>query len=730
MRKWKHSMLIRLMISFVTVALLGVTVLTVYAYVQARRTLTDSIFQTLEITAHLKDESIRRWVDEQQSDLVVVAQLPEVRSRAKRLASVHPEGSAYAMIQDQFADLLLNILTYQGDFAHLYFLSPEDGQILVATDSLWQGQYQDRSRYYIEGRERTFVQPVHSISLMDEPTITIATPVQDEGGQLLGVLATNLNLDELEAIMAELGGIEENLEIYLVDSSGSVISADALQAPIPAGGPSSLAIFATVVEHRSGGELYNNYAGEPVVGVYRWLDDLDVGLLAEIEQTAAFAPARRLAVLISASGVLGVLAISLVVYYITLRIVRPIQAITLAATEVAGGDLSRKAPVVTKDEVGTLARTFNRMTDELRAARSELEARVEERTQALEERSEQLQAAAEVARDAAAVSDINQLLHTTVDLITERFGFYHAGVFLVDDQHENVVLRAASSEGGQRMLARGHQLPIGGLGIVGYVADTGDPRIAIDVGDDAAFFDNPDLAETHSELAVPLKVVGQVIGVLDVQSDLPAAFSEEDIAIMEIVADQLAVAIQNARLLEQSQLALREVERLYTQRAADLWAERLEEWQYAFRYTGVDVETLPPEAESPEEGVQQARVPLKLRGRELGYIHVEQQADRPGWSHEDLGMLEDLGEQITLALDNARMIQESQQQAAREQIVAEITSRMRETLDVDTVLRTAIRNIGSTLNLSEVEVLMTSGVGGDSRPERNDGDVSDPDYDG
>jgi GAF domain-containing protein len=268
------------------------------------------------------------------------------------------------------------------------------------------------------------------------------------------------------------------------------------------------------------------------------------------------------------------------------------------------------------------------------------------------------------------------------------------------------------------------------LGIVGYVADTGDPRIAIDVGDDAAFFDNPDLAETHSELAVPLKVVGQVIGVLDVQSDLPAAFSEEDIAIMEIVADQLAVAIQNARLLEQSQLALREVERLYTQRAADLWAERLEEWQYAFRYTGVDVETLPPEAESPEEGVQQARVPLKLRGRELGYIHVEQQADRPGWSHEDLGMLEDLGEQITLALDNARMIQESQQQAAREQIVAEITSRMRETLDVDTVLRTAIRNIGSTLNLSEVEVLMTSGVGGDSRPERNDGDVSDPDYDG
>ncbi|MFP4344907.1 MAG: GAF domain-containing protein [Anaerolineales bacterium] len=720
MRRWSHSLLVRMLLSFVALALVGSTVLTLYAYVQARRTLTESIFQTLETTVRLKAGALDRWVDEQEADLLVVAQLSEVKSQAALLAAGDSESAAYGEAQERFADQLLNILAYQPDFASLYFLSPEEGQVLVATDRLWQGQYQDRARYFVEGRTGTYVQPVHESPLLDKATITIATPVQDEGGQLLGVLVAHLALDELETIMAEQGGGGRTLETYLLDSAGNVISADTLRYPVPPGGPSSIAVFATVVEQRSDRGLYENYAGEPVVGVYRWLDDQGVGLLAEVGQAEAFAPARRFAVLVSVSGVSAALLISLAIYYITLRVVRPIQAITVAATAIADGDLSRKAPVLTRDEVGTLARTFNRMTEELRNAQNSLEARVEERTQALAARSEQLQAAAEVARDAAAVSDVNRLLSTTVNLITQRFGFYHAGIFLVDDRHEYVVLRAASSEGGQRMLGRGYKLPIGQLGIVGYVADRGDPRIAMDVGDDAAFFDNPDLAETHSELAVPLKVVGEVIGVLDVQSTATEAFSEDDVAIMEIVADQLAVAIQNARLLEQSQMALREVERLYAQRSQELWRERLEQWQYAFRYTGVDVEALPLAQETPApeaDDVDRARVPLMLRGRQLGYIEVEQRPEQQGWTNEDFRTLEELGEQITLALDNARMIQESQQQAAREQLVAEITSRMRETLDVDTILRTAIRNIGSALNLSEVEVRMTSGVEGGARHE-------------
>ncbi|MBC7250702.1 MAG: GAF domain-containing protein [Anaerolineae bacterium] len=178
-------------------------------------------------------------------------------------------------------------------------------------------------------------------------------------------------------------------------------------------------------------------------------------------------------------------------------------------------------------------------------------------------RATQLAAAAEVARDATAILELNQLLDETVHLISEQFGFYHAGVFLVDERGQYAVLRAASSEGGKRMLERGHKLRVGQVGIVGYVAATGEPRIALDVGEDAAHFVNPDLPETRSEMALPLISRGRVIGVLDVQSTQPGAFSDEDVAILRTMADQLATAIENARLFEQTQRSLVETRDLF-----------------------------------------------------------------------------------------------------------------------------------------------------------------------
>jgi GAF domain-containing protein len=172
-------------------------------------------------------------------------------------------------------------------------------------------------------------------------------------------------------------------------------------------------------------------------------------------------------------------------------------------------------------------------------------------------RAVQLRAAAEVARDATAILDVNQLLDETVHLISEQFGFYHAGVFLLDERGEYAVLQAASSEGGGRMLERGHKLQVGKVGIVGYVSDTGEPRIALDVDEDAAHFASSDLPDTRSEMALPLKVRGRVIGVLDVQSTQEAAFSEDDVAVLQTLADQLATAIENARLFEQAQRRVR-----------------------------------------------------------------------------------------------------------------------------------------------------------------------------
>jgi signal transduction histidine kinase len=209
------------------------------------------------------------------------------------------------------------------------------------------------------------------------------------------------------------------------------------------------------------------------------------------------------------------------------------------------------------------ARTLERALAELRTVNLELDQRIAERAHDLQRRSIQLQTASEVARDATAILDIDQLLDETVHVISERFGYYHAGVFLVDEQGEYAVLHAASSEGGRRMLEKGHKLAVGKVGIVGHVANAGEPRIALDVGKDATHFVNPDLPATRSEMALPLVSRGRVIGVFDVQSIQEAAFTEEDVAALRTMADQLANAIENARLYTAELRRRQEAETLY-----------------------------------------------------------------------------------------------------------------------------------------------------------------------
>ncbi|MGZ9235085.1 MAG: GAF domain-containing protein, partial [Anaerolineales bacterium] len=168
---------------------------------------------------------------------------------------------------------------------------------------------------------------------------------------------------------------------------------------------------------------------------------------------------------------------------------------------------------------------------ELNDLRIELEQRVEQRTSDLMKRASQLEAVSRVARSIASMQEIDVLLPAITKLISEQFGYYHVGVFLVDEKQKSAVLRASNSEGGQRMLGRQHSLTLDLHSIVGYSISRGAPRIALDVGADSVYFNNPDLAETRSEMALPLRVGGRVIGSLDVQSRETNAFSQEDISV-------------------------------------------------------------------------------------------------------------------------------------------------------------------------------------------------------
>jgi nitrate/nitrite-specific signal transduction histidine kinase len=205
---------------------------------------------------------------------------------------------------------------------------------------------------------------------------------------------------------------------------------------------------------------------------------------------------------------------------LTLRsITRPMKKLIAQVSRVTQKDFSPVPSLSQRDEIGDLSRAFSLMTDWLRESYETLEERVVERTSELERRTVQVQVAAEIARDATAVRDLSQLLDSAINLIRSRFGFYHSGIFLLDETEEYAVLKAATGEAGREMLARNHRLKVGEVGIVGFAAGSGLPRIALDVGEDAVHFKNPLLPATRSEMALPLIVGERVIGVLDVQSE-------------------------------------------------------------------------------------------------------------------------------------------------------------------------------------------------------------------
>jgi len=412
----------------------------------------------------------------------------------------------------------------------------------------------------------------------------------------------------------------------------------------------------------------------------------------------AVIPGVAIAVLLTAS-IAGVIVLR--------GMVVGIRLLSAAAGRLAEGHLEERMPTQMRgpEEFRYLARTFNDMAAQLQQLYSGLEQMVALRTAELARRTAELEAAAQVARRAAEIRDTGTLLNETVRLISDRFGFYHAGIFLIDEAGEYAVLQAASSEGGQRMLARGHRLAVGKVGIVGYVAGAGQPRIALDVGEDAVFFDNPDLPLTRSEMALPLKLGERVIGVLDVQSTEPAAFTEEDVAILQTLADQLALAIENARLLEESRRAVEELERLYGEQTREAWRTWTVARPSAYRYTGVDVEPLqaPVPLGSGEDGRLLA-VPIRLWGRTIGSILLRRTEEQQPWTPEEQRSVEAIGEQIALALENARLLEESRQRATQERIIANITARVRASLDPETILQTALRELGMALGADRVFV--------------------------
>ncbi|MBN1934843.1 MAG: GAF domain-containing protein [Anaerolineae bacterium] len=377
---------------------------------------------------------------------------------------------------------------------------------------------------------------------------------------------------------------------------------------------------------------------------------------------------------------------------------------------------------------------------QLEIIRASLEDRVAERTGVLQQRARQLEVALEVGRVAASIRNMEELFSKVTALIAERLDFYHVGIFMIDEPSGEgglryAVLRASNSEGGKLMLARGHRLVVGQLnaqeseGIVGHVAETGTPRIALDVGSDEVYFNNPLLPYTRSEIALPLVSGDRALGVLDVQSSKRDAFSQEDVAVLQVLADQLAVAIENAELFAQSQEALEAQRRAYGEISRQAWREAIGSQGdigyvcSAYGVLGAADEWKPEmiQAYSQRQTIQAdgatLALPIDIRDNVEGVVRLCKENDADVWTQDEIELMQSLTDQLSLALDSARLYQETQLRAAYQQQLSEVTSHIRQTLDIETVLRTAAEQVREALGLPEVVVQLTNPVQDRKRDE-------------
>jgi putative methionine-R-sulfoxide reductase with GAF domain len=353
------------------------------------------------------------------------------------------------------------------------------------------------------------------------------------------------------------------------------------------------------------------------------------------------------------------------------------------------------------------------LTRTIERDKGELEKRIEERTVELAHKATQLEAARQVASRIASQPDLDSLLINTVNVIREQFNFYYSAIFLPDENNEYAVLHAGTGDAGKHMLEKGHRLRIGQVGIVGYVMSTGEPRITGNVDEDPTHYKNPDLTETRSEMAVPMKLSGKTVGVLDVQSSRRNAFSADDVDVLLTIADQLASALDKVRLLKEYQKSLLEIQESTRQITRSAWQQHLRNTHrnYAYRFRQMKVEQVefnPLHSEkilwsndpADPEQYRTLQVPIELRGLPLGMVNLKMATNRI--TPEMMELVSNAVNRMAASLENVRLVEEIQTRAERERLVGDIAT------NIETILQTTASELGRSLGVAEVVVQLAS----------------------
>jgi GAF domain-containing protein len=316
----------------------------------------------------------------------------------------------------------------------------------------------------------------------------------------------------------------------------------------------------------------------------------------------------------------------------------------------------------------------------------------------MENRLATSQIASDISLSLSSVLDPTQLIQQAANEIKTAFDLYYVGIFLIDPAHEYAVLRYGTGEEGQRMVANRHRLAVGGYSMIGWTTQTHQPRVALDVGEEAVHFDNPELPDTRSELSMPIQTGNGILGAITIQSSKPNAFSQELINVFQRIADSLALALERANTFTRTQQTLEEIQVLNRSFVQQTWGERAGR-AGVLKYTYEN-----PKAVTSSNQTTVVKVPLVLRNETIGFFNLEVEGDDLRADQKEF--LQAISTQTSTALENARLLEETQRAAAQEQKLNQITAQFSRATTIDEVLRAAVNEFGNLPSVSEASITL------------------------
>jgi len=750
--------------------IVSILVVSVFVTTNTQRTLTQNTRDSLVISARRTMDNIDSFLAQNTLSISSDTQIPQFASFLK--ASTEERGR----LLTETIVILDELSQRNPEYMSTYSLLDRNGTVVAGVQQNEIGTDLSDRDYFLQPRanRNIFISPVGVLPASTEQILYIGAPIIDNSGEFLGILRQEIPFAYIDNILQNNDRlVGEESYIIMLDREDRVLAntanPDWVSRTLVKPDQASFLIlkgndrifnsitsediglgmldFATKLDSVAVDAPYftstdQGWGGAVEIGVAQSTSNTNY-LIAYVLPQAIYLETidQQVRVTVLVALITGLL-ILLVSFYVVRVISQPLINLASVAEDIASGNLSTRADYQIQDAIGALVTSFNNMASQLQDSLAGSERRVAERTADVElarllseRRAQELQSISEISRTISSEQNLETLLPLITRLVSERFEFYHVGIFFIDETRRFTYLQAANSEGGQIMLARGHRLEVG-KGLVGTVAETGKPRIALDVGSDAVFFDNPDLPDTRSEMALPLSVRGQTIGVLDVQSTKPGAFTEGDANTLGILGDQVAIAIENARLFGQTQQARDEAEALYSQVLRREWKsfnQQVSTIGYRQTSTGGKSIKKPVLSDEIRQSLESGQViafngkgkrsapsiaiPVKLRGQTLGVLNIKAPTKDRKWSQDEINLAQAISDRLALALDNARLLQESQRSAAKEAKIGEVSAKISASINMRSVLETAVEELGRALPGSEVVIQFEKSDGADT----NDG---------